>query len=414
MALFHAPGERRRLRELPLPSDMDRLLAIAAGVAPGALADAAVRFNIAEASVLEASRFYVREVLLHSQADAYRALGVLPNAPAAQIKQHYRLLQRWLHPDRPDQDEDSVLVTRVNRAWNSLRNPQRRAAYDRACLRAGTDERRVTGDAVAFWRPQAEVRPVAHWRPVRVMAVTGTCLLLAWLAVLVARDAQRPPPIGLDLSGKSGQAALPSMMDDVDVAASPKMPSPPVLPASSERVKLLPPPKPKWASLSALPDVQPPTAVTASSVSLSLETKSGQLHAVQPLSLAPHLSSPGEQKLAALVVGQQGKTPPSADRVQRALRIGSQLQAFFLDTSRASPPIWNSPVIQNAAGRLRGELVAFGRISMADPQWQIDKEKASYTSQVVSANGSGGVIRVGMIWREQRWLVDEVSMSDGQ
>ena len=40
------------------------------------------------------------------------------------------LLIRWLHPDQNNGAERSVFVARVTRAWNELKNEDRRAAYD--------------------------------------------------------------------------------------------------------------------------------------------------------------------------------------------------------------------------------------------------------------------------------------------
>jgi curved DNA-binding protein CbpA len=40
------------------------------------------------------------------------------------------LLIRWLHPDQNNGAERSVFVARVTRAWNELKNDNRRAAYD--------------------------------------------------------------------------------------------------------------------------------------------------------------------------------------------------------------------------------------------------------------------------------------------
>ncbi|MBL0229036.1 DnaJ domain-containing protein [Thermomonas sp.] len=78
----------------------------------------------------EAAQFYVREVLFFAQADAYRVLGVDADASDASIKAHHRLLQHWLHPDRLDNEDDAIFASRVNVAWNRLRNQARRRAYD--------------------------------------------------------------------------------------------------------------------------------------------------------------------------------------------------------------------------------------------------------------------------------------------
>ena len=130
LALARAPGERLVLRQRPLPEGMDGLLHIAAGHSGEVLADAVARTGESEADLVEAVRFYLREVLFHSGADAYRILGLERSASAAQAKSHHRWLQQWLHPDRHTSDWDAIFAGRVNAAWNQLRTDERRRAYD--------------------------------------------------------------------------------------------------------------------------------------------------------------------------------------------------------------------------------------------------------------------------------------------
>lgn len=42
------------------------------------------------------------------------------------------LLQRWVHPDMDRAGDRTVYATRVTRAWEALKSPERRAAYDAA------------------------------------------------------------------------------------------------------------------------------------------------------------------------------------------------------------------------------------------------------------------------------------------
>ena len=130
LALLHTPAERYTLRQKPLPQGIDRLLGIAAGVMPRDQVEAARAFGVPEARVREAAQFYAREVLFFPQADAYRVLGVNAVASSDQIKAHHRLLQHWLHPDRQRSEDDAIFAARVNSAWNLVRTPGRRQAYD--------------------------------------------------------------------------------------------------------------------------------------------------------------------------------------------------------------------------------------------------------------------------------------------
>jgi curved DNA-binding protein CbpA len=59
----------------------------------------------------------------------YARLGVAPTASVDEIKQKYRKLAQYLHPDRPD-GGNAEAMSEVNEASNVLSDPTKRAAYD--------------------------------------------------------------------------------------------------------------------------------------------------------------------------------------------------------------------------------------------------------------------------------------------
>lgn len=67
-----------------------------------------------------------------SKEDFYRILGLNRNADAEEIKKAYRRLAMRYHPDRNPGDADAEhRFKEINEAYEVLKDPQKRAAYDR-------------------------------------------------------------------------------------------------------------------------------------------------------------------------------------------------------------------------------------------------------------------------------------------
>jgi len=133
--LMHFPSQVRSARKASLPNDLDVLLRIAADD------DETIRqvmrlWGRSREAVRDAAGFFIEQLLLFPEADSYRVLGATPEATNGELRRNMALLLRWLHPDLDHHGERSVFAVRVTRAWNDLKTPTRRAAYDQALRRS--------------------------------------------------------------------------------------------------------------------------------------------------------------------------------------------------------------------------------------------------------------------------------------
>ena len=133
LSLFRVPTQARLLRASSLPNGVTLLLKVAVRE-DDALAEAEALTARQAEDLIDASGFFIEQVLLHPDADSYRALGVDPESSTGELRTHMALLMRWLHPDvalSPDVDPSRAqLANRVLRAWDDLKTPERRKALD--------------------------------------------------------------------------------------------------------------------------------------------------------------------------------------------------------------------------------------------------------------------------------------------
>jgi len=102
----------------PVPPNVIELMRIAAA-SPKACQDAVAATGESENVIIEASRFYLQQLLFRPDADSYRVLGIERGASRATARSHMRWLLQWLHPDRNDGLE-AVYAARVLKAWREV------------------------------------------------------------------------------------------------------------------------------------------------------------------------------------------------------------------------------------------------------------------------------------------------------
>jgi hypothetical protein len=129
--LLHVPSRVRVARTEPLPAGVDLVLRIAAGEAE-AERTAIASTGRPRALIRQAAIFFIEQVLLCPDSDSYRVLGADSHAGSGELRRNMALLVKWLHPDQNPRGQRSMFVSRVIRAWDDLKTPNRRASYDDA------------------------------------------------------------------------------------------------------------------------------------------------------------------------------------------------------------------------------------------------------------------------------------------
>jgi len=127
--LVQVPSRVRHLQSRPLPDGVVMVLRIAAGD-EAALSEASKAVSRPRALVRTAAAFFIEQILLCADADSYRVLGASPHATPGELRRNMASLMRWLHPDANRQGDQSIFAGRVTKAWEDLKTPERRAAYD--------------------------------------------------------------------------------------------------------------------------------------------------------------------------------------------------------------------------------------------------------------------------------------------
>lgn len=444
--LYRAPAHRNALLGRPLPEGIGQLLRVATG-AEDALAAASRITGEPAQVVLEAVRFYLQQVLFHEDADAYRVLGLRSDASQVQAREHHRLLQHWLHPDRRDKDEwESVYAGRVNSAWTRLRTPQARQAYDTALSAQGALAEPARGPDLPVTGPI----PVARWhvdpsgghrdrgRSVAIGVLAGCVGLL----VLIALRPEEPPqwveaplPPRMAAEEEAAEDARPFAVFDEVLAREPvrRAPMPQVAPPTPPSIDASPP-KPRVipAIAAGRQLVQRPSAATAA-LALAPDTptrepiqRPARTPVVPPAPVAAIALVPEARPVPIVLPEAPPKAAspepaaiaPISDPLARMTQARDRARlvvAYLDDPQLGQPPVWNDVRTAQDAERIRkalhgrqgskGEL----QLQLRAPQWRLSADGAHLDSGYRAASEQGR-LDIDFVWREEQLLVRALSV----
>lgn len=435
LALAKAPGERHALRQRPLPDGIGELLAIAAG-SQDALARSAEHCGETPQHVLDAVRFYLREILFFHGADAYRNLGLTRGASGDEIKSHHRLLQQWLHPDRGGGELDEPFAAKVNVAWNQLRTEERRREYRAPDDEAAIDEQALAGDW-ASPRVWATPEPIAVPASERWRRRAPLVLLLIGcvaLGILAMRDASR----GADWVD-SGEFAPKEQEAELPLLRLPSLArEPETTPARSQRSaepqsRQGPETSPVLEEALAVAfdagtvetagdDSEAPVPPIQGKATLpSPETSTGVVPIAQAPKAEPVPASIAAPAVAARPPAAPARPPEAApdpspaqqvtgQQVQQAQRVGQSLLEYMIGRGGKVPPIWNHLDAQRGAQHIRAGMQDTPPTRIGDPQWRIGAAQATVDAPLTFQDGLAGRLSASMVWRNEQWLIDSLSM----
>jgi DnaJ domain len=184
--LMNIPSRARMVRSEPLPAGVQTLLRIAVGDETGEIAPVVAATARSRDVIERAAGFFIEQILLAPDADSYRVLGVTPDADNAELRRNMALLMRWLHPDLDPEGERSTYAHRVTLAWNDLKTPERRLAYDERSRSSSVRSRRKSKSKrlLRGKRMTSHVRQHTHSRCQELKRTGLLQRLLGWMGAL--------------------------------------------------------------------------------------------------------------------------------------------------------------------------------------------------------------------------------------
>lgn len=404
IAVHRQPPLRRALRQRPLPEGLETALTLLGGHRER-LADAAARCGVTPEEMLEATRFFVAEALLHPDADDRRTLGLAPSDGFETAHAHYRALQAWLHPDRNDEAGSTVLAARVNGAWQRLR-----AMSESGASTPDGKEPHGIESRPRWSRIEAEPPRVPEGRQLGIGL--GTALLVA-----VGLVAWWPFPEPVAPGWRAADGPAPTTRPDGAAAAARPVDKPPLGDTPIQPPPAVPRPHP--AAAAAKP-IEPPTAPPPPEAGAAAEGPA--IAAVEPVaSTPPHPPSPTRPppRPAATPDARRSAHAAMAPDLEKARARSQTLLAFLARRDGLAPPIWANAGALDDAIVIRDALGAGARLQR--PRYDrasisvdigADPGTARLLAGVQPADRSQQPLHLDarLVWRDGAWWIDAVSL----
>ncbi len=130
LLLLSAPPRGRRVRKSPLPAGVDTLIKVAVDHETAEALSKGLRRTPGQ--LMEAASFFIEQILLAPGLDSYRALGACRDSPTHYLRQNFVYLCKWVHSEEREGFAGPAYLIRITQAWNNLKTPERRSAYDQS------------------------------------------------------------------------------------------------------------------------------------------------------------------------------------------------------------------------------------------------------------------------------------------
>jgi hypothetical protein len=153
LSLMALPQRHRQLRKEPLPGGIELLLSVA--VDAGLATTCARKLQRTPQHLMDAATFFIEQILLAPSSDSYRTLGGARDTPAHQLRDNFVCLCKWIHAEEREGFAAPVYLVRITQAWNNIKTPDRRAAYDQSLEAQLREETSVAEQKARFGRKSA-------------------------------------------------------------------------------------------------------------------------------------------------------------------------------------------------------------------------------------------------------------------